>query len=575
MEIADSRAAAPADAIAASAAAAAAQVGAKAERRALRRFLLLVLVAAGIVLKASIVPAPVGPHSLDGSNYFQIARHVADGDGLQTSVSLYHQGLRELPHASSAYPLWPLVLGGAASSVGLERAAVLLPSIFYVCSLVLLYSLANAVARGFAPGGERVPGGRGIVTVGHLAVVLFATNRIYFQHTSLPYSEGLAFTLAFAALLALARVDDGDAADGIPRLSWAVLAGALAGFAFLSRSQMVGLVAAIPLALLPWRRSRGSAGSAGPSGRSLGLAVAALVTAVLVALPWVWSLSRLPAPALPRALFDFTAYRETPELAPFELFVATDGPIALLRDRVQGLLVAFSPASSYSYARSFGMSLYLVPLAALAWIVSRRRPAALSGARRSAVLPTAMLLTAVFCVLPVHLHHATYIWPWWFQWRHGLPMIFAIVLALAWSNARAPVAVRIPALLLVASTIATAPLALGSVAQELRASRRGPSPDEVALLRWVTRQPQPPVLVATMPQVLAAYARGAKYHWIACSDPPSQLDVMFDALHADGVVVAPGEERCAFAAALVARGPATHRFGAISVWSRADAAPAL
>jgi hypothetical protein len=563
MEIAGSRATVPAEAVAEASAPAAAL----AERRALRRLLLLVLVVCGAVLKAAVVPVPVGPHALDGSYYFQVARHVADGDGLQTSVSLYHQGLRELPHTSFAYPLWPLVLGGAASSVGLERAAVLLPSVFYVCSLVLLYSLANAIARSFASGGERVPGGGGILTVGHLAVLLFATNRIYFQHTSLPYSEGLAFTLAFAALLALARVDDGDAADGIPRASWAVLSGALAGLAFLARSQMIGLAVAIPLALLPWERPRGSGGGGGGRG-SFAIALAPAVAAVLVSLPWAFSLWRLPAPALPGALFDVTTYRETPELAPFALAVAADGPLALLRDRAQGLLVAFSPSHPFSYARSFGMSVYLLPLAGLAWLAARRSLKTSPPAGRSGALPVAVVLTAVLCLIPVHLHHATHIWPWWFHWRHGLPMIFAIVVALAWLNARAPRVGRLPALVIIAWTLATAPLGLAGVAQEFRTRARGPHPDEVALLQWVAKQPQPPLLVATKPQVLAAFARGGHYHWIACSDPPSQLEVMFRSLHVDGVVVYPGEERCAWAAALAARGPANHRFGAISVWTR-------
>jgi hypothetical protein len=147
-------------------------------------------------------------------------------------------------------------------------------------------------------------------------------------------------------------------------------------------------------------------------------------------------------------------------------------------------------------------------------------------------------------------------------------MIFAIVVALAWLNARAPRIGRLPALVIVAWTLATAPLALAGVALEFRTRARGPHPDEVALLQWVAKQPQPPLLVATKPQVLAAFARGGHYHWIACSDPAAQLDVMFRSLHVDGVVVYPGEERCAWAAALAARGPANHRFGAISVWTR-------
>ena len=44
--------------------------------------------------------------SLDGNYYYQIARHIAEGNGFRTSVSLYHQGLRTLPAPATIYPAW-------------------------------------------------------------------------------------------------------------------------------------------------------------------------------------------------------------------------------------------------------------------------------------------------------------------------------------------------------------------------------------------------------------------------------------------------------------------------------------
>jgi hypothetical protein len=43
----------------------------------------------------------------DGLYYYQVAQHVAngDGDGLVTSVSLYGQGLRDMPTPTNAQPL--------------------------------------------------------------------------------------------------------------------------------------------------------------------------------------------------------------------------------------------------------------------------------------------------------------------------------------------------------------------------------------------------------------------------------------------------------------------------------------
>ena len=75
-----------------------------------RHVLLLILLCLLAALKWGYNPG-LGRNALDGDYYYQIARHVAEGDGLVTSVSLYHQGFKELPHPINIYPLWPLLLG--------------------------------------------------------------------------------------------------------------------------------------------------------------------------------------------------------------------------------------------------------------------------------------------------------------------------------------------------------------------------------------------------------------------------------------------------------------------------------
>src|SRR5688572_3563244 len=67
----------------------------------------------------------------DGGYYFQIARHVSEGDGLLTSVSLYHQGLEPLPQRSTVYPAWPWLLGQVGSVIGIERAARAVPTALF------------------------------------------------------------------------------------------------------------------------------------------------------------------------------------------------------------------------------------------------------------------------------------------------------------------------------------------------------------------------------------------------------------------------------------------------------------
>ena len=74
-----------------------------------RLFVLLPLV----VLKMSFNPFPLSDIKTDGgAYYYQVARYVADGDGLVTSVSNFHNGLKQLPDTVTFYPLWPLVRHG-------------------------------------------------------------------------------------------------------------------------------------------------------------------------------------------------------------------------------------------------------------------------------------------------------------------------------------------------------------------------------------------------------------------------------------------------------------------------------
>jgi hypothetical protein len=87
------------------------------------RLAVLLLLLAGLGAAVFAYRPPLGRNALDACLYYQIARHVAEGDGVTTSASLYHQGLRDLPSPSTIYPLWPLALGGAGRLIGLDNAA--------------------------------------------------------------------------------------------------------------------------------------------------------------------------------------------------------------------------------------------------------------------------------------------------------------------------------------------------------------------------------------------------------------------------------------------------------------------
>src|SRR5688500_9427136 len=105
-------------------------------------WLFAILLVLGAV--AASKTAGSGPYGIDASYYFQVARHVAHGDGLITTISVYHEGWH-LPARSAMCPLWPLTLGYAGRAMGMVRAANVLPKFFYLLDLVLLYALCRVV----------------------------------------------------------------------------------------------------------------------------------------------------------------------------------------------------------------------------------------------------------------------------------------------------------------------------------------------------------------------------------------------------------------------------------------------
>jgi len=234
--------------------------------------------------------------------------------------------------------------------IGLEVAASLVPEILFFVSLIFLYILTNAVANSLGERSWFVLGIPGPLDMGHLAVMLLGFNRVFFKYTSFPFTEALGFTLAFAALLALVRASQED------YLLWPILSGALAGMAYLTRSQFLGMVLAIPACLLL------------VGLRHKGFSKKGLIACLMgigVTLPWIifllWSFGPFP----PKALLEFGAIREQSHLLPYIWTVQTDSFWEFLKDKAPGFWVAFDFQHKFSYVRSFGMAVYLVPMALL------------------------------------------------------------------------------------------------------------------------------------------------------------------------------------------------------------------
>lgn len=490
------------------------------------------------------------PYGVDASYYYQLARHVMRGEGLVTTVSLYHEGW-VLPSKTGIYPLWPLLLGYAGRIVGLARAADLLPRIFYVADLVLLYLLARAVAVRIGGGtalaqaanpssgperGEGPPADDGqpawglkagpvlritnrwyVPDCAHWIVAIFGLAPRFFGATTHPYTEGLAFAMAFGAYVALERF------ERTRGLGAAGLSGLLSGLAFLARTQMIGVAIGCFLAIVFFAiRDRGI--------RAGGLAWSAAALAAVV--PWIFFLGFIPgvtADTLPRvALPQFAGWTVLPTRMDW------------LAQRATSLGVMFDPWSPYSYVQAFGIAAFLVPLAAVAALVELAR-------RRRAFAPRSLLLTAVFVAgvfffFNLMLYHSEVWMPWLFGWRHGLPFIFLLTLAVPWLVARAGRFAIAVALILLVSVGANAGRVLSFV--------RSPDPrlttGEVALVQWLDAQPRTLSLIATNAQILGSMS-DTRFYWAHCNTSGEMMKAMFVRMPIDGVILYEGESQCRFA----------------------------
>lgn len=512
-----------------------------------RRVLLILILALLSFLKLLHHPPP-GYYGADGSTYFQIARQVYEGDGLRTSVSVYHQGLKHLPAPTTIYPLWPLVLGYAGRVLGLDRAAHLVPELLYVGCLLLLYALANRLMSAWSRTGDPRIARGAPVDLGHVAVLLFGLNAIFFRYSSLPYTDALALFATFAALLALARHLDGGSAP------LAALAGALAGAAYLARTQMI----VVPLALLATLAAVAVRG--GPGARRALLATACATLAVVT--PWFLFLGQFVQDPHPMMLVDvFTYHRETPEVPPVVWIAPPASLGALLREILEGLRVAFAPRGA-SWVRSFGPVAWVVPLAAMAVACSRRLRAALRASRRRVTIVGVVLAGTGLGVMSLAAHsESDFARLWSFDHRHGLPFVVLLVSALACllgatqpdaraaataadvdSPTRGQRALRALTLGLLAVSLAQA---VWTIPATIAERGRGPTRSERALARWLAARPETPVVIARRASRLAVVSR-ASFHWIACSDDADVTRALFRHAGAEYVVTRPSDHECGF-----------------------------
>jgi hypothetical protein len=524
--------------------------GARARRR-WRILLLLALLGIFAALKVLFDPGNLG--HLDGNYYYQIAHHVSEGNGLVSNVSLYHQGFKTFPHRVNQNPLWLLTLGYAGRWLGLERCAQLIPELLYLVDLILLYFVANRMWWSIGNRGDGLLFREGrIFDFGHAAVLLLGANAVFFRFTSLPYTEALGFGFLFGGLLLLDRAARERSA------AWAAGAGLAAGLGLLTRTQMLGLVLALPAALLL---------CAPRDRRFAGLAAAALGAALVPFVPWAIYLAGWLETLTPRLLIGLAGIQETPEVALFNNLVPTSSLWDYVRDRAAGLLVAFAPPPARSYASHFGWAVYLVPLALIRVAVrsARRPPAFARGIAAERVLGTAVVLAGLGMLIPIHMHHeasfsqgATRLGAWLFGHRHGIPFLLLLLPALAYLDRHSGRGLRLVTAGLLAATVVTSSLALREIMT--RPLPLGLSHAETQLVAWLGRQLPPPAVVTTRAQKLGAYSR-AGFHWTYCEDSPDRTLALLRHAGADFVLRYLNDSHCPFLAHRESELREVRRFG--------------
>ncbi|GEM_PF-2841706 len=499
------------------------------ERRAQRLLatgLLLLLVGGLVWLKAGY--RITNGYGIDGRYYLQLARHIQEGDGLVSSVSLYHQGFRTWPHRVNQTPLWPLMLGAGARLTSLDVAGRRLPELLWVLDLFLVYALANRLWNRVAQRPAAGWLGSGVPNLGHAAVLLIGTNPVLFRFTSAPYSEALGFALAFGGLLAL----DLAAERGSAR--WAALCGVLCALAVLTRGQLVVLLLAVLGGLVLAARGH-------ERGWRLPAMAAAMV--IVVFAPWIAYLASWVPRLTPTVVLGFATVPEALSLPTYDFWVTTDSLGDYLWDRGNGLLVAFTYGHRQSYSASHGPAVYLLfaALAVVAVLLARcpRRVFDWFGPQQALVW--AMLAIGIGTLLPVHHAHAKIIFEWLFGHRHGLPLVFLLIPAMACLFAQRLVVVRLATAIVVGWT---------GIAGAVRIAEAGKVSDGIKppdhyFARWIDERPEPPIILTTKPTNMAYLSRG-RFHWTACMESADTTRKLIEDTGVEYVAVFRQQRKCPY-----------------------------
>ena len=466
---------------------------------------------------------------IDGGYYADVARHVRDGLGLTTNISLYHQAYSYFPHETSVSPGWPLLYGYASRFADIFTVGVWLPTMLYVCALFTGFFWARRLFPGdLFP--TRLPG----FTAGHVFVLMLALHREFFIFTSVPYTEGLTYAIVGLCLWRFMKL--------WPRLDlWRGLEmGVWLGLIMLARAQLV-LVAIATFMTITWAVV---ACSSRRRQHLQALGSTALMFVAIIGGYYLLFLKGFVGNGPIAALMRFDQGWETPVLSAFDPMVKTDGLWSFIKDRMGGVWVAFKYYGGYSYSRNFYYTPYAVPLATLFLAVGAARNrarwrAAWSWLRSAEALPWIMVvLFALGGFTSMHLIHKDYFSEWHFARRQGLTAIFIFFLALIYLLKQKNLGVILGLIILIAS-VSEGHYALYRVTLRVEKINERGAPDHRApLLEWLNEQGKVTVAMAAHePQKIAIMTPEVGYHWVYEKTSFEDLDIITTKLGARFVIL--------------------------------------
>lgn len=464
---------------------------------------------------------------VDGALYTEVARQVRDGNGLSTTLSLYHAGYEHFPHPSPIYPLWPWMLGMAAKVGDLASLAHWLPMTLYFTALVAAYLFGRRLWP--EPMFPRV---LPAFHAGHLLVLVLAFHRHFVYFTSLPYTEGISWTLL---LLFLWRVFGKRDATG---LGWALELGLWTGGLYFCRSQFLLVPIAVTMAL----GLRVLVGPDRPRAALHALVTVAVFSAMLGA--WWMRIRGFVDDAGLTALLRFDQNKANDILAPLDVIVNRPDAMAILLDRLDGFRIAWDPLGKSTYHSGFIATHWALPLAlpflGIAGAAALRRDGArgiVVAARRPDSFPwVLLLLLAGGSLLSIHLAHKQFNGSWYFGQRQSLVCLLAFFLALGWMLRQQRSITTVLGVLVLATTVTFGAREVYHQAVLEGGAVRG-ADKQGELVRWLARRvkAEGPLVIAIAggdANRAAWRTKDVGYHWVYESTSYADVLKMMDRLGA-------------------------------------------